>query len=350
MKLDPRVYALIAAALFGASAPFSKLLLGEIPPLQMAGLLYLGSGIFLLIIKLFQKASSKKISEAGLHRSDLPWLAGAVISGGILAPAALMYGLSGTPAATASLLLNFESASTAFLAAVLFREHIGKQVAISISLLTFASLVLSFDPSGSFGFSIGALFVLLACLFWGIDNNFTRNISSKDPVIIVIIKGIGAGSFSFVLSLIIGDHLPSSAHALPALAVGGLCYGASLMLFIIALRHLGSARVGALFASAPFIGAGISFIVCKDTLNIQFLLAIPFVIAGTWLLLRESHLHSHKHEAVEHDHSHTHADGHHDHEHAEDFMDDPGHTHRHRHEVVVHFHDHMPDTHHRHSH
>ena len=351
MKIDSRGYAIIAAALFGARAPFSKLLLGDIPPLQLAGLLYLGSGTVLLLYKFIQIAFLKGGIEANLRKSDFPWLFGAVISGGILAPAALMYGLSGTPAATASILLNFEAAATTFLAVIFFREHIGKQVVAALLLLTLACLVLAFDASGKFGFSVGALFVLLACILWGADNNFTRNISSKDPITIVIIKGIGAGTFSFVLSLLAGDKLPSLNHAVPALAVGGLCYGASLLFFILALRELGSIRASAFFTSAPFIGAGISFLICKDAPTVQFFISLPFVVAGIFLLFRESHKHFHKHEIVEHDHVHTHSDEHHEHMHEmEDIADGKEHSHKHKHDFIVHAHNHMPDIHHRHAH
>lgn len=350
MKTPARSYALLAATLFGASAPFSKLLLDNIPPLQLAGLLYLGSGIGLLLFKTSQALFKKNTFEARLQKTDLLWLFGAVCCGGILAPIALMFGLSRTPAATASVLLNFEAASTTLLAAFFFREHIGKRVIAAIVLLTFASIVLSFDVYGRFGFSPGALLVLLACVLWGIDNNVTRNISTKDPVIIVIVKGLCAGSFSFVLSLLTGSHLPDLSHAAFALIVGSLCYGASLLLFILALRDLGSARSSALFATAPFIGAAISFIVCKDTPTVQFFISVPFMIAGTILLFRESHEHSHAHEQVEHDHLHEHTDGHHDHRHTEINDDVEKHSHRHLHDNVVHFHNHMPDTHHRHDH
>jgi drug/metabolite transporter (DMT)-like permease len=350
MKTNARFYALLAATLFGASAPFSKLLLGNIPPLQLAGLLYLGCGIGLLLVKTIQVLLKKSSLEAHLQRTDLFWLLGAVCCGGILAPIALMFGLSHTPAATASVLLNFEAASTTLLAAFFFREHIVKWVIAAIVLLTLASIVLSLEFSGRFGFSPGALLVLLACILWGVDNNVTRNISAKDPVIIVIVKGLCAGSFSFLLSILTGSHIPNFSHAAFALVVGGLCYGASLLLFILALRDLGSARSSALFATAPFIGAVISFFVCKDVPTVQFIISIPLMIVGTFLLFRESHEHSHAHEMVEHDHFHDHTDGHHEHPHAESNADADKHSHKHFHDSVVHFHNHMPDIHHRHGH
>lgn len=350
MKTNSRFYAIIAAALFGASAPFSKLLLGEIPPLQLAGLLYLGSGIFLLLLKWMQIAWFRSHVGASLRKTDMPWLFGAVVAGGFLAPVALMYGLSTTPAATASMLLNFESAATTLLAVLFFREHIGRRVVVALSLLTGACLILAFDATGHFGFSFGALFVLLACVLWGADNNFTRNISSRDPMAIVIVKGIGAGSFSFVLSLMTGSHLPAPYHAFLALGVGGLSYGASLLLFILALRDLGSARASALIASAPFMGAVISFMIYRQMPTVQFWISVPLMLAGILLLFSESHVHAHVHDATVHDHPHAHSDEHHRHEHDEKDAGVKRHRHEHRHDAMVHVHNHAPDIHHRHAH
>ena len=316
MKINPRFNALFAAALFGASAPFSKRLLEEIDPLQLAGLLYLGSGIFMLLLKGLRFAWSGKRTGDGLRKADMPWLLGIVVSGGFLAPAALMYGLATTPAATASMLLNFEAAATTVLAAFFFREHIGRRVMAALSLLTLACLVLAFDAAGRYGFPPGALLVLLACIFWGVDNNFTRHISSRDPMMIVIAKGIGAGSISLILSLLAGGRWPSLFHAAIALGLGGLSYGASLLLFIAALRDLGSARAGTLIASAPFMGAIISFMIYRHAPNVQFWISLPFMLAGIGLLFRESHVHMHRHEAMVHDHVHTHPDDHHLHGHA----------------------------------
>ena len=183
--------------------------------------------------------------------------------------------------------LNFEAAATTFIAFLIFREHVSKRVVAALVLLTFASIILAFNASGKFGISTGALLVLFACILWGVDNNFTRNISSKDPVIIVIVKGIGAGSFSFVLSLLTGSPLPSLSNASGAMLVGALCYGASLLLFILALRGLGSARASALFATAPFIGAALSILVCKEIPTTQFFISIPFMLLGTFFLFRE---------------------------------------------------------------
>jgi drug/metabolite transporter (DMT)-like permease len=345
MKTDARVYAILAAALFGASAPFSKLLLEGVSPLQLAGLLYLGSGILLLPLKGLQIVRSGWGDGPRFQREEWFWLLGAVVSGGFLGPVLLMYGLSNTPAATASMLLNFEAAATTVLASLFFREHIGRRVVAALALLTLACTILAFDGSGRFGFSFGALCVLAACVMWGADNNFTRNISSRDPMMIVIVKGIGAGSLTLVLSWLAGDSAAPLPSVLAALGLGALSYGASLLLFIRALRDLGSARTSALMSSAPFAGALMSFLIFPQAPELQFWMAIPLMLAGILLLFSERHGHAHGHEAQVHDHDHVH-DEHHLHGHGQAGR----HRHVHRHEALVHEHDHLPDIHHRHGH
>lgn len=244
--------ALIAALLFGASAPLAKLLLGEIEPIPLAAFLYLGSGLGLLGLKVFQRLRLKDFSEeARIEPADLKWLAGAILTGGVAAPITLMFSLKHTPAATASLLLNFEGVATALIAFFAFREAISRRAWSAIALITLASVILSVNPSAEWGFSLGALGILTACVFWGLDNNFTRNISAKDPLVIVILKGISAGSFSLLMALLLGNSLPSWTGILGALILGSLSYGASIFLFIHALRGLGAARTSALFSTAP---------------------------------------------------------------------------------------------------
>jgi len=255
-----------------------------------------------------------------------------------------------TPASTASILLNFEAVSTAVIAGLFFREYIGKKVIIAISILTIASLILTFDLSGSFGISWGALLVLLACVLWGIDNNLTRNISSKDPMTIVIIKGISAGLFSLLLSIVLRNRLPDAVNVLSGLTLGGLCYGISLILFILTLKDIGSSRAGALFAAAPFIGAAISFVMFANRPSLNFLVSVPLMVFGTFLLFKESHEHQHKHEPVDHEHVHTHDDEHHGHSHENGVPESISHSHLHHHGSIVHFHNHLPDIHHRHDH
>jgi drug/metabolite transporter (DMT)-like permease len=247
-------------------------------------------------------------------------------------------------------LLNFEAASTGIIAGIFFREHIGKKVIGAISLLTIASLLLTLDSSGKFGVSWGALLILLACVLWGIDNNLTRNISAKDPVVIVIIKGLGAGLFSLLLSIALRHTPPNALNTASGLALGGLSYGISLILFILTLKDIGSSRAGALFATAPFIGSVLSFMLFKNIPSLNFIVSIPFMLCGTYLLFKETHAHAHQHKAVAHDHTHSHNEEHHGHTHEREVPEGLSHTHPHRHDHVVHYHNHLPDIHHRHGH
>lgn len=349
--LYPMLEALTAALLFGASAPLSKLLLGEMDPVPLASLLYLGSGFGAILLLLFRRISRKTASiEASLKRNDIPWLAGAVVSGGIVAPIILLFGLRAASAATASLLLNFESVATALIAAIVFREAIGKHIWWAMGLITVGSILLSLDVSGEWRLSFGALAVLAACFLWGIDNNFTRNVSAKDPLAIVTIKGLTAGSFSLILGLVLGNPLPPARIAVLAMLLGGLSYGVSIALFVHAMRSLGAARTGALFATAPFAGALLSFLLVREELSVTFFISIPIMVAGAIFLLREDHEHSHKHSLFEHEHSHSHPDDHHLHSHDSEMQETLNHAHWHVHQPLVHVHEHTPDLHHRHEH
>ncbi len=345
-KLRPMTYAILAAILFGISAPLAKLLLAQVAPITMAGLLYTGSGGAAGLVLLLRKCRKDHLVEAPIEKHEISWLAGAVLAGGILAPILLMKGLSGTPASTAALLLNFESASTTFLAAILFHEAVGRRVWLSVGIITGASILLTWDQTTGWGFSWSALAILSACVLWGLDNNLTRHVSSRDPLTIVAIKGLGAGIFSLGFGLVLGEGFPSLSTAIAAMLLGAICYGLSIVLFILAMRELGAARTGALFASAPFIGALISIPLFHETPGLQTFLAGFLLLTGTLILLREDHQHSHKHKEELHSHSHTH-DAHHQH-HEEDI---PGwHSHFHSHAGVEHSHPHMPDLHHRHAH
>ncbi len=343
--------ALLAAILFGMSAPLSKVLLGNIDPIVLAALLYLGSGVGLLIIKIFQTVAKPiESTEAKLAKSDLKWLAGATLAGGVIAPIILLYSLDATPAATASLLLNFESVATTIIAALIFKEAVSRRAWWAILFITLASILLSINLDSTWGFSLGALGIIAASLFWGIDNNLTRNISAKDPTTIVTIKGFVAGTFSLVLAMIVGQKFPAWETIIKALAVGSLSYGLSITLFIMALRSLGSARTSALFSTAPLSGLVLSFIIYKQSPGLLFLLAFPIMILGTIFLATEDHEHIHSHEIVSHEHAHNHQDGHHEHAHIKVFMNAQSHSHLHEHKQVDHGHHHMPDTHHRHAH
>lgn len=351
-SISPTLQALAAALLFGASAPLSKILLGKVEPVILAGLLYLGSGLGAVLLRLFRKAYRPAVvTEAGLKRNDVPWLIGATVAGGILGPILLLFGLSATPAATASLLLNFESVATAIIAAVVFREAIGRRVWWAVGLVTLGSMVLSLNITGNWGVSIGAFGVLGACFLWGLDNNFTRNVSGKDPLAIVSIKGLAAGFFSLVLGLILKSPLPDLRIALLALLVGSLCYGLSIALFVMAMRNLGAARTGALFATAPFIGALLSLSLLLERPSVLFLFSLPLMVAGASLLLGEDHTHLHEHPLLAHEHGHSHPDSHHRHPHPGEIMSENyTHSHWHMHPPEKHAHGHTPDLHHRHNH
>ena len=341
--------ALLAAILFGISAPLSKVLLGEIDPIVLAALLYLGSGLGLIIFKALNSfIKPNKTTEARLIRADLPWLVGATLAGGVIAPIILLYGIDATPAATAALLLNFESVATTLLAAIVFKEAVSRRAWLAIILITVASILLSIDIDSSWGLSFGALGIIAACFFWGIDNNLTRNISSKDPIIIVTIKGLAAGAFSLILAFILGQPLPLWETVIKALLLGALSYGFSITLFVLALRGLGAARTSALFSTSPLSGLAISFILFRETPGNLFLFAIPLMILGTIFLVKEEHAHTHVHEQVTHEHAHSHGEEHHNHTHTGLSM--KRHSHIHKHEGLKHEHQHMPDTHHRHSH
>ena len=290
-------------------------------------------------------------SEASIAWTDLPWLIGAILTGGVVAPIILMFSLRDTPAATASLLLNFEGVATTLVAVLIFKEAIGRRIWLAIGIITAASIMLTWNPIGQRSFSLSAFGVLSACIFWGLDNNFTRNISAKDPLVITIIKGLCAGTFSLILALILKNSLPNPLIVVKAMLLGSISYGASIVLFIIALRNLGAARTGSFFAAAPFIGAVLSFLVFREIPNLRLLIAFVIMILGIILLFKENHGHQHTHLKIEHEHSHRHDDGHHLHPHDnEEICATIVHSHLHLHQSLEHTHDHTPDIHHRHRH
>jgi drug/metabolite transporter (DMT)-like permease len=339
-NLYPAGLAISGAILFGASAPAAKALLGDVDPVMFAGLLYAGSGLGLTLLSLLRRAAIVR-TEAKLSAGDLPWLAGSLIAGGVAAPILLMASLKVTPAATASLLLNFECVATSAIAALVFREAIGRRIWAAVALITLASAVLAVNLSDGFGISAGALGVIGACIFWGIDNNLTCNISSKDPVAIGMIKGLGAGAFSLAIALLLGRSLPGLTVIAAALCLGAVSYGLSIAMFILASRGMGAARTSAWFGTAPFAGAVLSLLVFREFPGVQFLLSLPFMIGGALLLFGEAHNHMHVHVPVEHEHY---------------FMTDEHHpiktgsSYRHKHGEVRHAHPHRPDIHHRHGH
>jgi len=334
--------ALLAALFFGASAPLSKLLLGDVSPMVMAALLYLGSGTGISLVKLTQQMTSNQ-KEAGIRRPDVKWLAGAIVSGGILAPIILMISLQNTPASTASLLLNFEGVGTTLIALFFFRESISGRALAAILAITLASIFLSTNFQSGFGFSLGALGVLLACILWGVDNNFTRNISAKDPLTIVACKGLVAGTFSLLLGLSLGQQPPALTTILSILLLGFISYGLSTMLFIYSMRGLGAARTSALYGTAPLAGVALSFVMFREPISFLFGIAAVLMVAGALVLANEEHAHFHIHMPVVHEHRHQHDEFH---EHDET---DVAHAHEHEHPRTEHEHGHMPDIHHRHQ-
>jgi len=337
--------ALAAAALFGASTPLAKLLQADITPGLLAGLLYLGSGAGLALVKL---ARVRRRAEPPLQAADVPWLAGAVASGGIAAPLLLMWGLAGASASGVSLLLNLEGLLTALVAALVFKEAVAGRIWLAACLMLAAGLLLGYDPQAGLGLSLRTLAVIAACALWALDNNLTRRIAAADPVNIAMIKGLAAGGANTAAALAYGAQLPAALPLAAALLLGWLAYGVSLVLYILALRHLGSARAAAHFSTAPFLGAALSVSLLGEPVGTGFGAAFVLMLAATWLVLTEQHGHAHVHEPLEHAHLHSH-DAHHQHAHHGGEGPAP-HSHPHRHEPLAHSHSHLPDTHHRHPH
>ncbi|OYV52907.1 MAG: EamA family transporter [Acidocella sp. 20-58-15] len=339
--------ALLSAALFGASTPFAKLLLGSVSPWMMAGLLYLGAGLGLAFIHFARTALQLPAAEAPLRRSDAPWLALVILAGGIGGPLLLMFGLSQTSAASASLLLNLEGLATMGIAWVVFRENADRRLLIGAFAILAGAVLLSWH--GVARFDLGSALIAGACLCWGIDNNLTRKLSSADPVQIAMIKGLVAGTMNVLLALENGGHFPPVRLVVAAGAVGFVGYGVSLALFVLALRHLGTARTGAYFSLAPFVGAALAVLVLGEPLSGQLLVAGALMAAGLWLHLSEIHAHDHLHDDMEHEHRHRH-DEHHQHNHAPNDPAGEPHSHQHKHVRLMHRHPHYPDMHHRHTH
>jgi drug/metabolite transporter (DMT)-like permease len=341
--LDRGVWAaLAAAALFGAGAPFAKRLLVDVSPWLLAAILYLGSGIGLALLRRVRRAAPVRPT-----RAEWGWLAGATLAGGVLGPVLLLTGLAVMPAAGASLLLNMEGVLTALLAWFVFRENVDRRVALGMALIVAGALVLSWPGDASVGLGWPALAVLGACLAWAIDNNLTRKVALTDASFIAMVKGLTAGATNLVIAFGLGAAWP----ALPTIAAGALLgfvsYGASLVLFVIALRRLGTARTGAYFSVAPFFGALLAVALLGETIGPALLLAGALMALGVWLHLAERHAHAHHHEPIEHTHAHEH-DEHHAHTHESTVTG--AHTHAHRHAPLTHSHGHYPDAHHGHTH
>jgi drug/metabolite transporter (DMT)-like permease len=339
------LFGLSAAALFGLSTPFSKLLLADVAPQLLAGLLYLGAGLSITAYRLFRKPSA----EAPLRRADVPVLLVLVLSGGVLGPVSMLLGLNELNAVAGSLLLNLEAPFTMLLAVVFFKEHLGRRALIAAALIVTGAVVLRLETGAIATNAVGVALVAAACLCWALDNNLTQRLSMRDPFAIVQVKTLAAGTTNLVLALSFGHSLPAVNVVGAALVLGSLSYGVSVVLDAYGLRLHGAAREAAYFATAPFLGAIGSVALLGERLGSFEALALVAMAAGVVLLLREKHAHRHRHEPMEHEHLHVH-DEHHLHVHGPG--DPPGspHAHPHRHDALEHEHPHVPDVHHRHEH
>jgi drug/metabolite transporter (DMT)-like permease len=335
--------ALGAALLFGAGTPLAKRLLEAVDPWLLAGLLYLGSGIGLTLYRRVARAP-----RARLPREQLPWLAGAIVAGGIAGPVLLMLGLSRMPASAASLLLNSEAVFTALLAWFAFRENFDRRIALGMALIVAGAAVLGWRGEARFAGLWPTLALLGACLAWGIDNNLTRKVSLTDATWIASVKGLVSGVVNLALAFWLGAAVPALPGIGTALAVGFLAYGVSLALFVVGLRHLGAARTGAYFSVAPFFGAALA-VAMGEAVTPRLVAAGALMALGVWLHVTERHEHEHVHEDLWHEHEHVH-DEHHRHEHPGANAPEGPHGHWHRHAPLKHTHPHFPDAHHRHEH
>ena len=279
-------YAIIAAVLYALNAPFSKILLQTTPSAMMSGFLYLGAGIGMALMALAGSKTGHSKKEARLTKQDLPYTI-AMVALDIAAPIFLMIGLKHTTSANASLLNNFEIVATSLIALLVFHEKIGKRLWLAIGLITLASILLSVGDASSFCFSVGSLFVLLACVCWGMENNCTRKLSYSDPLEIVIIKGFGSGIGAILIGLIIGQPVPALGDILKILLLGFVSYGLSIYFYVYAQRDLGAAKTSAYYAIAPFVGVLLSLIIFREIPGILFFAALLIMLVGTWLVNRD---------------------------------------------------------------
>ena len=337
--------ALGAAALFGASTPAAKLLLGNLSPLMLSAILYLGAAIALSAYRFLPGFESR---EAQITRRDLTPICGIIFFGGMLGPILMLVGLQRLSAVTGSLLLNLEGPFTSVIAIGLMREHLGKREMLAVATIMLGGMLVSLQPGPVGGNWIGVVEMAAACLSWGVDNNLTQRVSLRDPVAVARIKTLAAGSCTLVIALWQnGWAIPGATDVVSAGAVGGLCYGVSIVLDVKALRVLGAARESGYFATAPFVGAVLSIVVFRELPKLSELAGAAAMVVGVIVLLREQHSHRHTHDIVFHEHLHVH-DEHHQHQH-EGVVSEP-HSHLHEHPALTHEHLHVSDSHHRHIH
>lgn len=330
-KLWPILLALLAAIFYAISTPFSKVLLDNVGPTFMAGFLYLGAGLGVGIIYLFHYKDESKDNRLG--REDLPYTLGMIVLD-IMAPIFLMLGIEYGTASNASLLGNFEIVATTLIALFIFKEKVSTRLWLAIGFISLSSILLSFEGAGSFKFSIGSIFVILATSSWGLENNCTRKIADKSTYQIVLLKGIFSGGGSLLIGLFVGEKFPPIKYIILVMLLGFVAYGLSIFLYIRAQRDLGAAKTSAYYAIAPFIGSLLSFLINGEKLTPVYFIGLSLMIVGTIFVVKDTmekhHNHIHNHLIV-HFHNgriHTHKISHaHDHEH---FTKNGRHRHRHR--------------------
>ena len=350
MSKRPYLNVIASAVLFGLGTPLSKLLIRDLSPLALAGLLYLGAALGLTLYAAGRKAFLKNKEDPAppLRKKDWPWLAGSILTGGIVGPVCLLFGLAQLSGYAASLLLNLEGIATALIAVLIFKESAGRRIWLALASMTCAGVFLSWDPGRSRFAVTGTLLILAAMAGWGLDNNLMRNIADRNPVQITRIKGLVAGIFSLGMALVLGSKVSSGIAVASSLVLGAFSYGISLVLYLKALRGIGAFRAGAFFSFAPFVGALVSLLVLPDPARWVLVPGAILMVLGVVLIAGERHEHPHRHEALVHAHVHEHRDGHHLHTH-DGALAEP-HAHEHVHEELDHVHGHWPDTHHRHRH
>ncbi len=340
-------YALLAALLFGINAPFAKILLERINPLFLAALLYLGAGIGMLLVDTIIKYKVKIRNEARLTKNELPYVVLMILLD-IAAPIFLMVGISRSNSSTAALLGNFEIVATTLIAMMFFKEAAGKKLWLAIAFISIASMLLSVGDFSHLRISVGAIFVLISCVCWGLENNCTRNLSIKDPLQVVIIKGFGSGFGALLIAAVWGKIIYDPLYMVFALLLGFVAFGMSIFFYVTAQRELGAARTSAYYAAAPFMGVLISWLILQETITLSFIIALIIMLIGTYFMVSENHLHRHLHLQEIHEHKHNHEDYHHTHLHDTEIKSE--HSHEHIHMETQHEHSHLPDLHHRHTH
>jgi drug/metabolite transporter (DMT)-like permease len=336
-------FGLGAAVSFGISAPLAKVLLDDVRPQMLAGLLYVGAFGALTLV------GRRSRTEAPLRRADAPRMTLMILVGGVVAPVLLLLGLDRITAVTGSLLLNLEGPLTIVVGVVLFREHLPRRALAAATAIFAGAFVLGVQTGNARVDGIGVVLIASACAAWALDNNLTQSLTVRDPRSIVRMKTGIAGGVNVALAFALGEHLPAATTLGAVLVLGAFSYGLSVYFDALALRDLGAAREAAIFAVAPFAGALLAPLVLPESLGLRELLAGSLMALGVVVLLRERHQHVHRHAPLDHDHAHRHEE-HHQHEHPPGLSAEAPHAHPHHHEELVHSHRHVSDVHHRHHH